>query len=309
MTDHRHTIRDIDLLAYADGLLDTDPERKAVVAAYLRKHPAEAAKVRDYIDQNDAIRQLYDPVLAEPIPERLQAILEHGPEKTLGHVARAVIAASLLLAAGFVGWMIGQRGQSELWPGQDFVKQTMTAYGHSSVTSDTDRDNALQEAMQPLDWLSEQIAVPVQPPDLTPQGFTLVEKQLLTANGPQIAQVTYADPDGRRLSLFLRTRWQEEVSQFHFAENEDVTMVYWLEGPLVYALVGQLDRQEMAVVVQALRRSIRQRPQDAVPLVNTRVVPEALQIAPEIATIGNTLSAPHAPPTPSPAEPRVTQMD
>ena len=309
MTDHRHTIRDIDLLAYADGLLDTDPERKAAVAAYLRKHPAEAAKVRDYIDQNDAIRRLYDPVLAEPVPERLQAVLAHGPEKTLGHVARAVLAASLLLAAGFAGWMIGQGGQSELWPGQDFVKQTMTTYWHSAVTSDTDRDSALQEAIRPLDWLSEQIAAPVQPPDLSPQGFTLIEEQLLSANGPQIAQVTYADPEGRRLSLLLRTRWQEEVPQFHFAENEGVTMVYWLEGPLVYALVGQLDRQEMAVVVQALRRSLRHQPQGAVPPVNTRVVPEVRQIAPEITTIGNTLPAPHAPLAPPPAEPRVTQMD
>jgi anti-sigma factor RsiW len=285
MTDHRRTIGDIDLLAYADGLLDTDPERKAAVAAYLRKHPAEAAKVRDYIEQNHAIRRLYDPVLAEAVPERLWAVLERAPQKTPGQVARTMIAASLLLAAGFVGWMLGQHGQPEPWAVQDFVKQAMTTYGRSALMSDA--DSALQKAMQSPGWLSEQIAMPVQAPDLTPQGFTLVEKQLLTAYGPQIAQVTYTDPDGRRLSLFLRTRWQEEAPQLRFVDNEDITMVYWLEGPLVYALVGKLDRQEMAVMVQALRRSMHHQPADTGAQMNTRMVPEVIQTAPEITTIGN----------------------
>lgn len=287
MTDHRRTIGDIDLLAYADGLLDTDPERKAAVAAYLREHPAEAAKVRDYIDQNHAIRRLYDPVLAEAVPERLWAVLERGPQKTLGQVARTMIAASLLLAAGFVGWMLGQHGQPEPWAVQDFVQQAMTTYGHAALMSDADADSALQKAMQPLGWLSEQIAMPVQAPDLTPQGFTLVEKQLLTAYGPQVAQVTYTDPDGRRLSLFLRTRWQEGAPQFRFVDNEDITMVYWLEGPLVYALVGKLDRQEMAVMVQVLRRSMHHQPAGTGAQMNTRMVPEVIQTAPEITTIGN----------------------
>ena len=309
MTDHRRTIGDIDLLAYADGLLDTDPERKAAVAAYLLQHPAEAAKVRDYIDQNHAIRRLYDPVLAEAVPERLWAVLERGPKKALGQVARTMIAASLLLVAGFVGWMLGQRGQPEPWAVQDFVKQAMTTYGHAALMSDADADSVLQKAVQPLDWLSEQIAVPVQAPDLTPQGFTLVEKQLLSAHGPQVAQVTYTDPGGRRLSLFLRTRWQEEAEQFHFVENEGVTMVYWLEGPLVYALVGKLDRQEMAVMVQALRRSRHHQPAGAGAQMNTRMIPEVIQTAPEIATIGSSWPVPHVPISQPSTEPRVTQRD
>ena len=57
MTDRHHSIREIDLLAYADGLFDTDPGRKAEVEAYLREHPEEAARVRDYADQNDKIRR------------------------------------------------------------------------------------------------------------------------------------------------------------------------------------------------------------------------------------------------------------
>jgi anti-sigma factor RsiW len=220
-----------------------------------------------------------------------------------------VIAASLLLAAGFVGWMIGQGGQPDLWSVQDFVKQAMMMYGHTASISDADADSALQQAMQPLGRLSEQIVVPVQAPDLTPQGLTLVEKQLFTAHDPQIAQVTYTDPEGRRLSLFLRTRWQEEAPQFHFAEHEGVTMVYWLEGPWVYALVGKLDRQEMSVMVQVLRRSMHHEPAGTMPRRNTRRIPEALPTASESTTIGDFRPAPYIPISQPSPEPRVTQMD
>ena len=76
MTDHRPAVRAIDLMAYADGLLDADPERKAEVETYLRQHPEEDARVRDYAAQNDAIRRLYRPVLSAPVPERLRAALD-----------------------------------------------------------------------------------------------------------------------------------------------------------------------------------------------------------------------------------------
>jgi anti-sigma factor RsiW len=192
---------------------------------------------------------------------------------------------------------------------QDFVKQAMTTYGHAALMSDAGADTVLQKAVQPLDWLSEQIAVPVQAPDLTPQGFSLVEKRLPTAHSPQVAQVTYVDPSGRRLSLFLRTRWQEEAPQFHFVKNEGVTIVYWLEGPLVYALVGKLDRQEMAAMVQALRRSRHHQPAGTGAQMNMRMVPEVIQTAPEITTIGNSWPAPHVPISQPSPESRVTRMD
>jgi anti-sigma factor RsiW len=290
MTDYRPAVRDIDLMAYADGLLDADPKRKAEVEIYLRQHPEEGARVRDYAAQNNAIRRLYSPVLREPVPERLQAVLDSRRRRwALGPVARAAIAAGLMLVAGFTGWVIGQRGQSEPWPMHAFVKQMLMTDERPYLISSSDSNRALNQAMeertQPLDWLSDQIAVSLQVPDLTSKGFTLVEKRLVAANGPQAVQVIYATPSGRRLSLFLRTRWQDEMPQFRFAENDGVTMVYWLEGPLAYALAGQLDQQEMMDVVQTLRTSMRHQPQDTMS-----------QIAPETVS-PDTLQAPQVTPT------------
>jgi anti-sigma factor RsiW len=290
MTDHRPAVRDIDLMAYADGLLDADPQRKAEVETYLRQHPEEGARVRDYAAQNNAIRRLYSPVLSEPVPERLRAVLDSRRRGwALGPVACAAIAAGLILVAGFTGWVIGQRGQSEPWSMHALVDQMlMTAerpYLISSSDSNRNLDQAMEGTTQPLDWLSHQIAVSLQPPDLTSQGFTLVEKRLVATNGPQAVQVIYATSSGRRLSLFLRTRWQDETPQFRFAEKDGVTMVYWLEGPLAYALAGQLDRQEMVDVVQTLRTSMRHQPQGTLS-----------QIAPETAS-PDTLLVPQVTPT------------
>ena len=309
MTDQCHAIRDLDLLAYADGLLDRNPGRKAEVEAYLRQHPHEAARVRDYADQNDTIRRLYASILAEPVPERLQATLETRPRRSLGPIARAAIVASLLCAAGFMGWVIGKSGQPDPWLVQDFITQALTTYGRLHLTAGSSTDRALQEASQPFDWLSQQIAVQLQPPDLTPQGFTLVDRHLITANGPQTAQVTYAAPDGQRLSLFLSTRWREEPPQFHVNETNGVTMVYWLDGPLVYALVGHLDRQAMLAVVQAVRRSIHHQPQGHRPQMTISDMPREPSTATELATSDAPRPAP--PDLPAQLKPvqRVTQTD
>jgi anti-sigma factor RsiW len=273
-------------MAYADGLLDADPKRKTEVETYLRQHPEEAARVRDYAAQNNAIRRLYSPVLSEPVPERLQAVLDYRRGRALGPVARAAIASGLILAAGFTGWVIGQRGQSAPWPMQAFVDQMLMTderpYLTSSSASDQALDQAMEERTQPLDWLSHQIAVSLQPPDLTSQGFTLVEKRLVAANGPQAVQVIYATSSGRRLSLFLRTRWQDETPQFRFAEKDGVTMVYGLEGPLAYALAGQLDRKEMVEVVQTLRTSMRLQPHGTMSQIAPDTAPSDTLLAPQV---------------------------
>jgi anti-sigma factor RsiW len=287
MTDHRSAVRDIDLMAYADGLLDADPKRKAEVETYLRQHPEEGARVRDYVAQNNAIRRLYSPVLSEPVPERLQAVLDERRRGwALGPVARAAIASGLILVAGFTGWVIGQRGQSEPWPMPALVEQMLMTdkqpYFISSSDSDRNLDQAMKETTRPLDWLSHQIAVSLQLPDLTSQGFTLVEKRLVSSNDPQAVQVIYATSSGRRLSLFLRTRWQDETPQFRFAEKDGVMMVYWLEGPLAYALAGQLDRQEMVEVVQTLRASMRHQPQGTVSQIAPETAPPGTLLVPQV---------------------------
>jgi anti-sigma factor RsiW len=59
-------VTEAELQAWIDGQLAA--ERHEAVGGYLALHPAEAARLQAYREQNAALRALYHPVLAEPVP-------------------------------------------------------------------------------------------------------------------------------------------------------------------------------------------------------------------------------------------------
>lgn len=61
------------LMAYADGELDASA--RAAVEAAMRAHPETARRVAQYREQRAKIRAAYEPELAEPVPDRLLALL------------------------------------------------------------------------------------------------------------------------------------------------------------------------------------------------------------------------------------------
>jgi anti-sigma factor RsiW len=69
MARGEHWISDEDLHAYIDDMLD--PTRRLAVALYLAKHPSEAARAEAFRAQKEAVRALFDHVLAQPVPPRL----------------------------------------------------------------------------------------------------------------------------------------------------------------------------------------------------------------------------------------------
>lgn len=62
-------LSDEDLHAYVDDMLD--PSRRLAVALYLAAHPPEAARAETFRAQKEAIRALFDHILAQPVPNRL----------------------------------------------------------------------------------------------------------------------------------------------------------------------------------------------------------------------------------------------
>jgi anti-sigma factor RsiW len=61
-----------DLHAYVDGALPR--EREAEVETWLAGHPEDAERVAAYRAQKLALKALFDPVLDEPVPEKLHAL-------------------------------------------------------------------------------------------------------------------------------------------------------------------------------------------------------------------------------------------
>jgi|GEM_PF-3689721 len=60
-----------DLMAYAEGRLPPGIVRRARVENWLRTHPADAARVRAYMHQDQCIRSAWGDVTNETIPDRL----------------------------------------------------------------------------------------------------------------------------------------------------------------------------------------------------------------------------------------------
>ena len=72
-------VRDEDLHAFVDGHLDA--VRRGVVEAYLKTDAGAAARVADWADQNRRLSALFDPVLDEPVPERIAAAIARGSRR------------------------------------------------------------------------------------------------------------------------------------------------------------------------------------------------------------------------------------
>src|SRR5436189_6128261 len=77
--------------AYVDGALSDSA--RAEVEAWLASHPEDAERLRAYIEQNDLLRSLYNPVLDEPVPAAQLAVRPHA--------WRRHAAAPAIFAAGY----------------------------------------------------------------------------------------------------------------------------------------------------------------------------------------------------------------
>ena len=101
-------------------------------------------------------------------------------------------------------------------------------------------------------WLSKRIGERIAAPDLTRFGFRLVGGRLLPAAGRPAAQFMYERADGQRITCYMIANAEGADSAFRVQEVSGTTALYWLEGPLGYAMVGDADRDEMVRMARAV---------------------------------------------------------
>ncbi|HEU0199315.1 MAG TPA: anti-sigma factor, partial [Burkholderiaceae bacterium] len=101
------------LHAYVDNALSEDERR--VVEAYLADHPEDAARVRAWVQQNNALHRAFDPVLDEPHTLRVGA-RSAPPRRWLPWRLSGALAAGL--AGGVaLGFALGFFAR-DFWPEQ-----------------------------------------------------------------------------------------------------------------------------------------------------------------------------------------------
>jgi anti-sigma factor RsiW len=260
----RNSIDDELLSAWVDGELDSRPEQRQQVEAWLREHPQDAARVRQWAADREALRERLAPALDEPVPSQLRAMVlgqgqgEAAPRRWL----QAAMAAGLLLAGGVVGALLGRH-----WPGADPAVPQVAAAGNGSgwvqraafahsVYVPEPRHAVEVKAQEEhlARWLTRRIDVPVKLFDLRDQGFELVGGRLLPDGPGKSAQLMYQDAQGTRITVYLRKPEQPTEAAFRYEQQGDVGLFYWVESGAGYALVGALPKERLLALAQEIYR-------------------------------------------------------
>ncbi len=243
------------LSAWLDGELAA-PERaddRARVDAWLREHPEDAARVRLWAADEEALRARFGPIADEPVPQALQRAVwrRSGPPRW----ALAASAAGLLLLGGVLGAGLVWRAQ----PGAALAAGTAAgwveraAYAHSVYTPEPRHAVEVKAQEEHLSrWLTARIKLPVKLFDLREQGFELVGGRLLPDGPGKSAQLMYQDSQGVRVTVYLRKPEDGTEAAFRYERQAELGLFYWVESGLGYALVGALPKERLLALAEAI---------------------------------------------------------
>lgn len=265
-------INEDDLHAYVDDVLS--PPRRAEIEAWLTESPEDAARVHAYQAQNQALKALFNPVLAESLPDSWHT-LAAGPvmsakmetkADSAGNVRTPAllsrwslqrIAAGLLVAVfgGVAGWLGHGQYQSAERMALTVPLFRQAAVAHVVYSPDARRpvEVAADQEEALVKWLSKRLGTPVSPPKLGTLGYELVGGRLLPGNAGPVAQFMYQDASGQRMTLYVTTEnANKPETGFRFAREGEVNVFYWMDGKFGYALSAGIAKGELARVATAV---------------------------------------------------------
>ena len=269
-------VTEAELPAYVDRQLT--PERQREIEAYLARRPEEAQRVETYIAQKRELRALFNPVLEEPLPQRLR--LAARPQ-TPWYVQRMTAGIAIAVVSGVAGW--GLRGGLGTEPGGGMVAQhTPSAITVASATGFAQRAAIAHAVYSPdvrravevgadhedqlVAWLSKRMGSSMKPPHLQALGYALDGGRLLPGDKGPVAQFMYHDNTGAKLTLYVSNEinglgaaapdQKNQETAFRFAQEGSVNVFYWVNGPFGYAISADADKAELARVSGEVYRQL-----------------------------------------------------
>lgn len=251
-------IEEADLHAYVDDRLDV--ERRRAVEAHLASDAEAGARVAAWSEQNRLLGALYDHVLDEPVPPRLGEVIA----EARGRTARPAwwlqaVAAVVLLALGAAGGWFGAHW-FEPPPTRLEValpREAVLAHRVFVVEKRHPVEVAANERDHLVTWLSRRMGAKVSAPDLSSIGWNLVGGRLLSALDGPACQLMYEDRAGRRITVYMTRNPANRETAFLFRMEGAVRSFFWLDGPLGYAITGEIDRAELMPIAKALYDNLR----------------------------------------------------
>lgn len=252
---------------------ELDSAQRAEVDAWLAQHADDREHVRRWTADGALLCAQLMPLLHEPVPEHLQALVRKpgAPDWREAFSWRlAAGAATLLLTGGVIGaalmWQsqgYQQRAQSSTQTPSTtgFVQRAAVAHAvytlerRHPVEVDT-REGSIEEQRKNEEhlsnWLTRRVGMPVKLFDLREQGFALVGGRLLPELPHKSAQLMYENAAKQRITVYLRKPDGDTPAAFRFERQGELSLFYWVDGPTGYALVGNLPREQLLKLAEVI---------------------------------------------------------
>ena len=283
-------ITELDLMAHADGRLD--PVRRRAVDAHLAENPSARALVESFVEQNESLRRSLAPIAAEPVPDRLTAVLMASPRRSPMPLLQAAAVFGLALVSALGGWWLGSRTSSvaatppaflvgvepEASPVIGGLRPLGQPTGEPMAEVAGSTETGLVETAAP--WFTDRVTVELRAPALG-DGVAAPERQgLVEIDGRPTLRFALAGPDGRSLALYLQTRPATATPDIRIVEQASGSTAYWQDGPLLWALTGASAGAELEALARHIGTAIALEPRlGTVDTEHTRLTPLPLTLA------------------------------
>lgn len=233
-------VTQFDLHAYVDRQLSC--ERVEEIEAWLHIRPREFENVRQWQRQNDALIRALDINAFNKIPSRLDLPALSVRQRP---VYRMIVLSFLLIFSGvLLGWFAHAPVKSHAatfdytGPAISAFKVFSTEVRHP-VEINADQEFAL------IKWLSRRLNYPLKIPRLDSFGYELIGGRLLAVYDGPAAQIMFENEAGNRITLFVIRSSSEQETAFRYSRERDISMFYWIDKGIGYAIIGKTDRQSL----------------------------------------------------------------
>jgi anti-sigma factor RsiW len=240
------------LHAYVDGQLDSSTRLE--VEAYLSDNADARRQVEEYRRMNSLLKQLYDPILEEPVPPA-QLDLKRPRRNVRRLVAQMAVALMLLSVGLFSGFYLGLNqallpvtAESE----EDYVvSEAFMAYSvytpevrHPVEVPGNERDHLVT-------WLSKRMRHQIVVPHLEDHDMQLLGGRLLASDDGPGALLMYEDQHGQRIILYA-CHSDEQSSAFHYARLQGVSVFHWVDNAVNYAIAGEMEKEKLRPLAESV---------------------------------------------------------
>lgn len=259
----RDPIGDLDLFAYADGRLDSDPGRKAAVEAYVRDVPEAASRLRAYMAQTRALRRTYGGRAGDPVPQNLIDTV-YGHPLQLRRGAAGMRAAAMVLMAvgiGMAGWFLGQWHSGTVRLSQDAPPETLLEMASAASTgkmAPTPPSRVIAGGMRTIQWRVNGSVLRMRVPDLSPLGYTLIARD---QSGPSGAvRLKYSDAQDGAIWLFMLPGAQSGNGGVSIATVDGKRVAHWSQGFIGIGMAGPGLKKRLPELAADVRRIVARTP-------------------------------------------------